>query len=286
LNAVLPYLWMLCGSFAFAVMATLAHTLRDTYNWQVIAVARAFLPMIFAVALALVGGAKLVFLRPRTLWIRSVAGSLSMVCMFYALTRLPISEVFTLNNMFPIWVALLSWPLLNERPGTQAWLAVVSAVVGVVLMQQPRMAQGDIAALLALASSVFTAIAMLGLHRLQEIDPRSIVAHFSGVAVFFCGAAYFAFDRQEPLPEKSAAAPFVLLVGLGAAATVGQLFLTKAFAAGPPTKVAVVGLTQVVFTMMFDYLLFDHAFGVSTLIGMALIVAPTAWLMLSRASKE
>jgi drug/metabolite transporter (DMT)-like permease len=271
---------------AFAIMATLAHSLRDTYDWQVIAVARAVLPTFFAVGLALAGGARLVVLGPRTLWIRSIAGSLSMVCMFYALTRLPISEVFTLNNMFPIWVALLSWPVLHERPGAQAWVAAASGVVGVVLIQEPRMAEGNPAALVALASSFLTAIAMLGLHRLQEIDPRAIVAHFSGVAVFFCGTAYFAFDRASPSPEMAASASLLLLVGLGVAATVGQLFLTKAFAAGPPAKVAVVGLTQVAFTMLFDCVLFGRVFSVTTLLGMALIVAPTAWLMLARAEKN
>jgi len=39
--------------------------------------------------------------------------------------RLPVSHVLTLTNMFPIWVAVLSWPLLHELPAVLL-LAVLS----------------------------------------------------------------------------------------------------------------------------------------------------------------
>jgi hypothetical protein len=41
----------------------------------------------------------------------SIAGSISLVCGFYAMTHYPVSEVLTLTNMFPLWVAVLSLPL-------------------------------------------------------------------------------------------------------------------------------------------------------------------------------
>jgi drug/metabolite transporter (DMT)-like permease len=66
---------------------------------------------------------------------------------------------------------------------------------------------------------------------------------------------------------------------VGGAATVGQLFLTLAFAAGPPSEVAVVGLTQVVFAFGYDTWISGHAFDRITLTGMILVIAPTAWLL-------
>ena len=71
----------------------------------------------------------------------------------------------------------------------------------------------------------------------------------------------------------------LFLGGLGLAATVGQWFLTKAFAFGSPAKVSVVGLVQVVMGMALDVFLFDRTFSPPTLLGIALILAPTAWLM-------
>lgn len=283
-QSVVPYLWMLCGSLAFAFMGTVAHALRSSCDWQVIALARSSLPLVFGAMLALGGGAKLVVWRPRTLWMRSIAGSLSMMGTFFALTRLPVSDVFTLTNMFPIWVALLSWPLLGEIPSPRVWLAVACGVCGVVLIQRPHFAAGNFAAFVALASSVSTAFAMIGLHRLHGIDVRAIVVHFSGVALLFGIACFFLFDRTTPArAEGLGGGPLLLLLAIGVAATIGQLFLTKAFAAGPPTKVSVVGLTQIVFAMLFDALLFHRNFDLTTLLGIALVTAPTAWVLTQRA---
>ena len=62
-RAARPYLWMLSGSLAFAVMATLAHALGVHYHcdWQVIAIARTGLALVLAAGLARAAGARLVF---------------------------------------------------------------------------------------------------------------------------------------------------------------------------------------------------------------------------------
>src|SRR5262245_11530267 len=99
---------MLCGCVAFALMGTLAHALGPRCDWQVIALARSGLALTFAAGLAWTAGVRLVFWRPRVLWVRSLAGSVSLVCTFFALTRLPVSDVLTLTNLFPVWVAILS----------------------------------------------------------------------------------------------------------------------------------------------------------------------------------
>jgi drug/metabolite transporter (DMT)-like permease len=278
---LLPYLWMLCGSAAFALMGGLAHALAPRCDWQVIALARSLLPLLLAAALVRRAGARFVFFRPRTLWVRSCAGSISLVSTFYALTRLPVSDVLTLTNMFPLWVALLSWPLLRERPAGRVWLAVACGLAGVALIQRPHFAEGNFVTLIALVSSVSTAVALLGLHRLQGIDARAIVVHFSAVAFLFVAASFFLFERRLPLTAALDGTTLAMLAGVGVAATLGQLFLTKAFAAGPPAKVAIVGLTQIVFAMVLDVLLFGRSFGPATILGISLVVAPTAWLLAS-----
>jgi drug/metabolite transporter (DMT)-like permease len=62
------------------------------------------------------------------------------------------------------------------------------------------------------------------------------------------------------------------------AASIGQIFLTKAFAAGDPAKVSVVSLSQVVFALIFDLFLKQPVDAVM-IVGIVLIVVPTAWVM-------
>jgi drug/metabolite transporter (DMT)-like permease len=55
--------------------------------------------------------------------------------------------------------------------------------------------------------------------------------------------------------------------------------MTKAFSVGPPQKLAIIGLTQVVFALLFDLLLWDHSPDLMTSAGIVLVVAPVAWLI-------
>jgi drug/metabolite transporter (DMT)-like permease len=165
-SAVLPYFWMLLGAAAFAVMSILTALLKDEVDWQWIAIARAGLAMCFAATMAITAGKRLVFLRPGKLWMRSIAGSISLVCGFYAMTHYPVSEVLTLTNMFPLWVAVLSLPLLGEWPSVDIWPAVLIGLLGVALIQQPQVdasmfSTGRVAVVAAIISSFTSAVAMI-----------------------------------------------------------------------------------------------------------------------------
>jgi drug/metabolite transporter (DMT)-like permease len=116
----------------------------------------------------------------------------------------------------------------------------------------------------------------------RQIDPRAIVVHFSAVALLFCLASLFLFDRAPDLPGVLAGPAPWMLLGVGLTATAGQLLLTRAFAAGPPARVSVIALTQVVFAMAFDVFLWERSFNPLTLVGIVLVLAPTGWLMAGR----
>jgi drug/metabolite transporter (DMT)-like permease len=58
-----------------------------------------------------------------------------------------------------------------------------------------------------------------------------------------------------------------------------------AFAAGPPARVSVVGLSQVGFMMLFEILIWHRTFNIGTLLGIFLVMAPTAWTLLRGSSQ-
>jgi drug/metabolite transporter (DMT)-like permease len=175
----------------------------------------------------------------------------------------------------------------------------VLGIAGAVLIQQPqriaemvagdlpgllnlpqRMSEGNLAALLAVVSSFTSAIAMLGLNRLRQLDHRAIVVHFSTVATVVSVVSIFVCEHKHAYEELLNPPTILALLGTGVFATVGQLFLTRAYADGAPSKVAVVGLSQIVFSLALDVTLFNHGLDAVTLLGMALVVGPTTWVML------
>lgn len=284
---------MLLGSFCFALMSSLINGVGRWCDWQIIAIARTFLALTFASGLATASGARLVFLRPPVLWVRSVSGSMALLTGFYALSHLPVADVLTLTNMFPIWVAVLSWPLLGIRPSGETWAAVLSAIVGVVLIQQGGRTAGmdqemqvaakvpEFAWGIAALSSMFSAVAMLGLHKLYRVDARAIVAHFSFVSLLFSIGSWYVFPHYKPL--EFSGQTLLMLLGVGITGTVGQIFLTKAFAAGDPSRVSVLALSQVGFAAVLDLVFWGRTFHMATVLGMIMVIVPSGWLLIRRA---
>jgi drug/metabolite transporter (DMT)-like permease len=277
------YGWMLLGAISFAFMGAFTHLAGESVDWRFVAVIRAVMSCLIACAIAWRHGSRLVVIGTPTVWLRSLSGSISLLATFYALTALPIAECLALTNMFPLWVVFLSWPMLGHLPRAAHWLAAGLAVAGVGVMGAAEVQHADFAwnpaYLVALGASVTSAIAMIGLHRLRGMAPSAIVAHFSGVGVIFCVAALLMPGTQSV--DLSRVTPAVLLLTLcvGVTATAGQLCITRAFASGPPSKVAVVALTQVVFAFILDLMLWHRPFDGWKMIGMALILLPTAWVM-------
>jgi drug/metabolite transporter (DMT)-like permease len=110
------------------------------------------------------------------------------------------------------------------------------------------------------------------------------VVHFSAVSLAICLVALAISGEAGSALVVPNAATAAMLLGVGLTATIGQIFLTKAFAAGPPAKVSVVGLAQVVFGMMYDVAVWQREFDAMTLAGIVLVLAPTAWLLLRGAT--
>ncbi|NBY00875.1 MAG: DMT family transporter [Planctomycetes bacterium] len=285
-SAFMPYLWMVNGCIAFTFMGNFTFALGHvsaigiSLDWQIIAFFRAFLVFLFSIILALAFRINPVVIGSRSLWLRSIAGSGSLVCSFYALTKLQLSLVLTVTNMFPLWVALLSWPMLKKRPSLSEWLAVCMGIIGVGLVQKPHFSDNYLAIVSAITASFFTALAMIGLHKIKGISTQAIVVHFSGVAT---GLSLLVLPFAPNVGTTICEMDFkmvLLLLGVGISATIGQNFLTLAFSSGAPTKVSVVGLSQVVFAVIGDVLFWHKSLDSIELIGILLILLPTGWVMI------
>lgn len=280
------YLHMLWASLAFAVMAALSHRAGESCDWRLVVVARAVVAFFFAVIIAKAGRVKLVWLGPGTLWVRSVAGSAGMLCNFYALAHLPVSDTLTLMNTSPIWVTLLLWLMFGQRPAMSIICAVVTSVAGIALIQQPHFQSGKFACLMALVGAFCTSIAMLGLNRLKHIDPRAIVTHFSGVASVATVLFLLLSNRKDYTTPLGAKSVLPLLTLVGAAGVAGQIGMTRAFAKGHASRISVIALSQILFGLIFDVLFWNRSVNLISLFGMVLVIAPTAWLILGKASQQ
>lgn len=277
----LSYVHMFWASLAFATMGAFAHKAGEYSSWQLVAVSRSIVACIFASLIAWLGGVKFIFLGSRTLWVRSLAGSVGMMCNFYALAKLPVSDVLTLMNTTPVWVTIMLWLVFGQKPVPGVVWAVATSVIGIFLIQQPHFQGGKFACLLALSGAFCTSIAMLGLNRMRDTDPRAIVLHFSLVSSLITSAFMLLTQDAGFLSPLGSSRAVTYLFLTGAAGVIGQIGMTMAFARGHATRISIVGLSQILFGICYDVAIWNRKINLISIIGMLLIAAPTAWLLLS-----
>lgn len=267
--------YMIVGAFSFAVMGALTHGLGKYVHWSVIAFYRMLFSFLITYSWALKAGKKTFVLKRGLLWFRCIIGSIAMLATFYALTKLPVSDVSVITETRPIWVAFLAAMLLGEKNSRYIWISMVIGLVGVALIEKPHFEERNFAVFAALFASLLGGIVMICLRKLRDLDPRTIVTQFCGTATLIALLYILIFGNHTELTKIFELKVVIMVIGIGFFGTLGQLAMTKAFALGKASTVSTAGLLKVGFSAGFDVLIWNYVFKISTIIGMALILGST-----------
>lgn len=270
--------YMLLAAGSFAVMNALARGLR-VIPWPMLALSRGALGLLAALLIARTRGASLRVRDQRIMWRRSLFGSTGMVCTFYALTHMPLSDATALLNTTPLWIALIAWWTLRERPSPAVWTALGVAAVGVALVERPGFRSSDWTGLVALGAGAAGAVAMVSLRRLSGETPEAVVVHFSAVATGVMAALSLVHFSHHGAPQGLGAELVAGVLAMGLSATVGQLAMTRAYALDQAARVGAAGWMQVLFAIAIDAAVFSRAPVASARAGIALLLAAGALLV-------
>ncbi len=210
---------------------------------------------------------------------RAGIGFMALVAFFYSLIHLPMSVAITLNYTSPLFLALLMPRLLGERPERAQYLSVAAGFVGVLLLLQPWQATTRaqlVPGLVGLASGLMAALAYVQVRRLGRLAEPEWRTVFWFTAVGMVGGAVLAsLPGLDGLggwhvPEPRHILP---LLGIGLAATLAQLAMTRAYRHGPTAQVAAFAYATVVFGAVLDGVLWKETLSTPAWIGIAITVA-------------
>ena len=93
------------------------------------------------------------------LLIRSTAGSLGIICNFYAVDQLSISDASLLNKLSPFFAIIFSTIILREMAGVKEWGILMLAFVGALFVIKPSMGMEVIPGLVGLFGGAFAGLA-------------------------------------------------------------------------------------------------------------------------------
>ncbi|TAN76974.1 MAG: DMT family transporter [Gallionella sp.] len=204
------------------------------------------------------------------LW-RSISGSVSLALFFYCITVLPLAAAVTLNYTAPLFLTLLTMLVFKDKFHMPLTIAIGLGFCGVVLLLHPTLQQDQLLpGLLGLISGFLAGVAYLNVRQLAmtgEPDARTVF-YFSLTASLGSGV-WMLFGPVHPITLPS----LTILLGLGGAATLAQLAMTRAYRVGKTLVVGSLAYSTIVFASLFGMLLWNETLPLSSWLGMAFIIA-------------
>ena len=215
----------------------------------------------------------------RLLLLRALLGTTSLICKFYALRSMSLADASVILLSVPVFVAVFARIFLREPCGWLHAVTVAVTLAGMLLITRPPALFGAAAvaatgsellgSALAFTSTLFGANVYVTMRLLKEVPATVIMTIFSAVAapLSLC-VCLVAGELQAPNTLEEGA----LLVALAACSFLGQLCLTRACHAEQASLVAVIRtVIEVVFAVLWQYILFGEVPTVMTIAGMLLI---------------
>ncbi|WP_132260201.1 DMT family transporter [Paucimonas lemoignei] len=276
---------MLFASFMFSIMGVCVKLASSWFSTSEIVMVRGLIGAVVMATLIRARGESFRTSLPwQHLW-RGAVGSTALWIWFYSMNKLPLATAMTLNYMSPIWIAAilfgLGWKRAQQRFDWGLALAIGISFVGVILLLRPTIhADQWFGGMLALVSSVLSALAYLQVRRLGQLGEADqlVVFYFSltgmvtGLLGMLLDAATSSSALAAQAPTRFTAHGILLLVGVGVCATIAQMAMTRAYRLGRVLLTANLQYSGIIFASLWGILLWGDLLPAMSWAGIGLIL--------------
>lgn len=187
---------------------------------------------------------------------------------FFALTVIPLAQVFALEFTQPLWVILLSPLLLGEKLTRIRVAAAIIGFIGILIVARPGATPINIGVLTAALSAVFFAFTNLFTKQLTRTESIGCIMFWLTVIQAVLGLVASGYDGAIAAPTLQTA-PYLVLVGL--AGLLAHFCITNALAIAPATVVIPIDFARLPTIAVIGMILYNEPLDIWVLIGAAVI---------------
>ncbi|SFS63244.1 S-adenosylmethionine uptake transporter [Sulfitobacter marinus] len=292
--------FIFAGVFAISINDMLIKQLSGGYPLHEIVFARAFIGILFGLGFVQLEGGWRILKTSQWHWhlVRGLFVVIANMTFFLALAALPLADATALFFVAPLFITLLSIPILGEKVGIMRLSAVAVGFLGVVIMQRPwadaeSMQTSRVVLLLPVVAALTYALNQvmtrkLGVHSKASALAIYIQGTFLVVSIGFfivAGDGRFATDGSAPSMQFLLRAwvwpdtgDFWVFLGLGLNAAVIGYCLSQAYRIADVATVApfeYIGLPLAVFwglVIFGDLPQWEVWIGIALILGSGLFV--------------
>ena len=209
---------------------------------------------------------------PRYL-VRTLIGLCSMLCGFWAIAHLPLSQAISLSYSTPLFVTLAAAAMLNEQVRARRWTAVVLGFVGVLIIVRPGTSQFTVDAMIAVLAAVMSALVAIQIKQLSNTEPADRI-------VIYTTLLWVPMSLLPALAvwEWPQGITWVWVIAAGVLGTSGHMLWTRALKLGEVSALTPISFMQLPVVALFGWLLFDETLDRWTLLGAGIIFGANAYI--------
>jgi len=200
---------------------------------------------------------------------RSACLVAATICFFGGLRYLPLAEGSAITFLAPIFIVILSQPMLGERPTRARWAASIVGFLGILIMLRPGSAVFHPAVLLMIAAAVTNGLYQILTRKLVGEDSRTMLFYSALVGTVAMTLAMPWGLAGEALTPRTG----TLFVLLGLLAGLGHWSVIGAFLRAPASMLTPYTYLQMVWSTAYGYLIFRQMPDAWSGVGMTVIVA-------------
>ncbi|HFQ5372632.1 TPA: DMT family transporter [Vibrio vulnificus] len=209
----------------------------------------------------------------RWLFARGAVGTLALMCVYYAVTALPLAEATILQYVHPVFTALLAVLFLKERVQPATLVCITLCLLGVFTMVYPSFNASGVGELpmlsvgIALLGGFGSSIAYVIVRKLSRTEDSSVIIFYFPLVALPVSAMLIGDDFV--MPDITL---ILILILVGIFTQVGQFGLTKAMQTQTAGNASAYSYVQIVFSALLGVVLFNEVPSIWTLLGGSLIV--------------
>lgn len=260
---------MLTMSGSAVLFSAMAFLIPFTHgvSTSIIASARFVTGIIVILGLAGLGVTRLTAVNKLWLVVRGVIGAASVYFFYRGIMNLGLGKGTILNYTYPIFAAVIAPFLLKERLPWDVLVAVGISFAGIWLVVDPGVGAVGVEDLFALLGGVLSGIAVVAIKKLRKTETPYIIylaQCIFGLLVVGWPTATSSFSF--------AASQWLILLGIGAVATVAQLTMTWAYKHVSATEGSLMAFLTPVLNIFLGALVFSERMRPLTLVGSAIVL--------------
>lgn len=249
-------LYIIISAFCFALMNLFVRMAGDLPSIQK-SFFRNFVAAVFACVILLRERVPFCCKREnlKYMLMRSIFGTVGILCNFYAVDHLVLADASMLNKMSPFFAVIFSLMILKEKVAIPQAAIVAGAFLGSLFVIKPTWNNLDLfPSLIGLLGGMGAGAAYTMVRKLGEAGEKGpfIVFFFS---TFSCTVTlpWLIFDYHPMSPLQIA---ILLLAGLAAAG--GQFSITAAYCYAPAREISVYDYSQILFSAGLGLIVFGQ----------------------------